>query len=112
FPSLLYFTAGNALFVGGPSWQAWSTNSTHFITASLAGLALAVILNVVGLDIAKWLSNAGAFGSWIPALLLIALGAVSWTRFGSATPIDRQSLIPSTGLKDVIFWSTIAFAFG
>src|SRR5436190_5218862 len=42
FPSLLYFTAGNALFVGGPSWQAWSTNSTYFITASLAGLALAV----------------------------------------------------------------------
>ena len=32
--------------------------------------------------------------------------------YGSATPITAQSLLPSTGLKDVIFWSTIAFAFG
>ena len=37
---------------------------------------------------------------------------MSWARFGSATPIDAASLIPSTSLKDVIFWSTIAFAFG
>ena len=33
-------------------------------------------------------------------------------RFGSATPITLRSLMPSTSLKDVIFWSTIAFAFG
>ena len=112
FPSLLYFTAGNALFVGGPSWQAWSSNSVYFIIVSMSGLAVAVVLNVVGLDIAKWLSNAGAVAGWIPASLLVVLGAISWWRFGSATPIDAQSLVPSTGLKDVIFWSTIAFAFG
>jgi amino acid transporter len=112
FPSLLYFAAGNALFIGGPSWQAWSTNSTYFITASMAGLALAVTLNVLGLNIGKWLSNAGGVAAWIPAGLLIVLGVVSWSRFGSATPIDAPSLMPSTSLKDVIFWSTIAFGFG
>jgi amino acid transporter len=37
---------------------------------------------------------------------------VSWARFGSATAINASTLIPSTSLKDVIFWSTIAFAFG
>ena len=31
FPALLYFAAANALFVGGPSWQALSSNSTYFI---------------------------------------------------------------------------------
>jgi len=40
------------------------------------------------------------------------LGAVSWSRFGSATPMPPQAFMPSTSLKDVIFWSTIAFAFG
>src|SRR5262245_13231090 len=49
FPSLLYFTAGNALFVGGPGWQAWSSNSAYFIAASMFGLTLAVVLNAVGL---------------------------------------------------------------
>ena len=28
FPGVLYFGAGNALFIGGPSWQSLSTNST------------------------------------------------------------------------------------
>src|SRR5262249_33706116 len=31
---------------------------------------------------------------------------------GSATVVDAHTIVPSTGLKDVIFWSTIAFAFG
>src|SRR5262245_50568662 len=112
FPSLLYFAAGNLLFVGGPTWQAWSSNSLYFMTASMIGLTFAVTVNVLGLDIGKWLSNAGGMAAWIVAGLLIVLGAVSWSRFGSATPIDRASLVPSTSLKDVIFWSTIAFAFG
>lgn len=112
FPSLLYFAAGNALFVGGASWQTWSANSSYFMVASLCGLAFAVTLNVVGVDIGKWLSNAGAIAGWIPAFLLIALGVTSWIRFGSATPMDAASFVPSTSLKDVIFWSTIAFAFG
>jgi glutamate:GABA antiporter len=112
FPGLLYFAAGNALFVGGPSWQSLSSNSAYFITVSMLGLALTVTLHVVGLNIGKWLNNVGAVASWIPAGALILLGAVSWSRFGSATPMDAAAFAPSTGLKDAIFWSTIAFAFG
>lgn len=112
FPSLLYFAAGNLLFVGGPSWQAWSSNSVYFMTVAVIGLTFAVSINVVGLDIGKWLNNVGGLSAWIVAGLLILLGAVSWSRFGSATVINASTLIPSTSLKDVIFWSTIAFAFG
>jgi amino acid transporter len=112
FPGVLYFAAGNALFMGGPSWQSLSTNSTYFIIVSMIGLAVAVWLNVVGLNVGKWLSNVGAIATWIPVALLIILGIVSWTRFGSATPMAAGAFVPSSGLKDVIFWSTIAFAFG
>jgi glutamate:GABA antiporter len=111
-PGLLYFAAANALFVGGPSWQSLSTSGTYFTVVSMAGLALAVTLNVVGLNVGKWLSNVGALASWIPAAALIALGFASWSRFGSATPMPAGAFVPSTGWKDVIFWSTIAFAFG
>jgi amino acid transporter len=112
YPSLLYFAAGNALFMGGASWQALSSSSTYFLIVSTIGLALAVALHVVGLGVGKWLSNVGAIASWIPAGLLIALGAWSWAQFGSATRIDAAALVPSAGLKDMVFWSTIAFAFG
>lgn len=112
FPGLLYFAAGNALFIGGTAWQSLSTNSAYFISVSMTGLAICVATNVVGLNVGKWLNNVGAIAGWIPALLLMALGAVSWSRFGSATPMNAHALVPSTSLKDVIFWSTIAFAFG
>jgi len=112
FPGLLYFAAANALYVGDPSWQALSTNSAYFIAVAMSGLIIALVLNIVGLDVGKWLNNVGAVAAWIPALLLIALGITSWGRFGSATPMHAGAFVPSTGLKDVIFWSTIAFAFG
>ncbi len=112
FPGLLYFAAANALFIGGDAWQSWSSNSAYFIVVAMTGLTLAVALNVVGLNIGKWLNNVGALASWVPAALLVVLGALSWRRFGPATPMPPSSFVPSTGLKDVIFWSTIAFAFG
>jgi len=112
FPGLLYFAAANALFIGGASWQSLADNHTYFVVVAVVGLALAVTLNVVGLNVGKWLNNVGAVAGWLPAILLIALGALAWRRFGSATPFTPTSLAPSTSLKDVIFWSTIAFAFG
>jgi amino acid transporter len=111
FPGLLYFAAANALFAGGPSVQALSSNSTYFLVVSVAGLTAAVALNVVGLNIGKWMTNVGALAAWVPMALLLAFGFYSWLKEGSATPITARSLMPGTGLKDVIFWSTIAFAF-
>ena len=111
-PGLLYYAAANALFMGGPSWQSLSANSTYFIAVAMAGLALTVAMNVVGLNVGKWLTNAGAIAGWIPAMLLMALGAVAWSRFGAATPMTAHALVPSMHVKDIIFWSTIAFAFG
>src|SRR5213078_826351 len=37
YPGLLYFAAGNALFVGGDRWQHLSNNSLYFIVFGLAG---------------------------------------------------------------------------
>src|SRR4030095_8985856 len=48
-----------------------------------AGLALGLALNIVGLNIGKWLHNLGAIGSWVPALMLIVMGTMAWLRFGA-----------------------------
>jgi len=114
FPGLLYFAAANALFIvpAGPTTQSLSASPPYFIAVAVAGLTIAVVLNIVGLNVGKWLSNAGAIASWVPVALLIAFGLYSWRRYGSATPITISSLKPGTGLKDLVFLSTIAFAFG
>jgi amino acid transporter len=112
YPALLYFAAGNALFIGGSRWQHLSTNSFYFIVVALGGLALGFTLNLVGLNIGKWLHNLGAVGSWLPALMLIVMGAIAWFKFGSATQFTRSTVFPSLDFKNVFFWSTVAFAFG
>lgn len=110
FPALLYFAAGNALFIGGTNGGALSATPAYFIAVALAGLTLATILNIYGLQVGKWLNNAGAISRWTVTLLLLALGGLAWFRFGPATPINAASIRPGLHIKDIIFWSVIAFA--
>ena len=112
YPGLLYFAAGNALFIGGDRWQRLSTNSLYFIVVALGGLALGFYLNLIGLNVGKWLHNLGAIGSWLPAVMLIVMGSAAWFRFGSATHFATSTVLPSLDFKNVFFWSTVAFAFG
>jgi amino acid transporter len=79
---------------------------------AVAGLTIAVALNVVGLNIGKWLSNAGAISGWIPFALLVGFGLYWWATQGSATSFTPATMTPGTSLKDLVFFSTIAFAFG
>jgi glutamate:GABA antiporter len=109
-PSILYFAAANALFLGGSRAHSLSNNSTYFIVFSMLGLALGLILNLVGVDIAKWLYNVGSLGTWVPAVILIVVGTLAWWKFGSATPINLHTIRPATHLKDLIFWATIVYA--
>ena len=110
-PGLLYFTASTALYMFGTRYTHLQDSPTYFITVAMIGLVIAATMNIVGLEVGKWLSAAGAIGAWIPMLLLIGMGLVAWARFGSATPITAHSLLPTTGLRDMVFWATIAFAF-
>jgi len=110
FPSLFYFTAAHALFIFGHHFDALQNSQSYFIIFSMIALLLAVGLNIVGLNIAKWLHNLGAIGLWIPGLVLVGMGIAAGMLYGSATPFTAQSFVPSTHLKDIIFWSTIAFS--
>jgi amino acid transporter len=110
FPGILYFAAGNALYVSSRASAQASASSGYFIVFSLAGLALATYLNLRGMAIAKWLNNLGAISRWLAGLILAFLGTTMWLKFGSATPFNRSGLVPSLQLTDLIFWATIAFA--
>ena len=112
FPGLLYFAAGNALFIGGSHFAGLSNSAPYYITFSLAGLGLALWLNLVGLNVGKHLHNIGAWATWVPIAVLMGMGLLAWRHFGSATSFAGPALVPSTRLTDIVFWSTLAFAFG
>jgi len=112
FPAVLYFAASNILFMRQSNWQHLSHNATFYIIFSLLTLSAATLLNVVGLDVGKWLHNIGAIAMWVPVSIVIVMGFIAWHRYGSATHFTAHSMIPSTHFNDIIFWSVLTFAFG
>jgi amino acid transporter len=110
FPAMLYYIAGNAVIIGGQRWQHLSSSPTYFIIASLSCLALATALNLVGLNIGKWLSNLGALVEWLVALGLIVIGVIAWLQFGAATEFTLAGFVPGLSLKNAIFWAAVVFA--
>jgi len=113
FPALLVSTAAIAAYVGGPSTVHLGDDGRFIAVVALAGLAIAVWLNVVGLNIGKWLPNLGAYGTWIPLAIFLVLAVWSFTRHGSATPFAAGDLIPkSFGFQSINLFGTLLFAFG
>jgi len=112
FPAVLYFAASNVLYMRQAEWGHLSANPTYYIIFALLTLTAATLLNIVGLDVGKWLHNLGALSMWIPVLIITGMGLIAYHRFGSATTFSLHTMTPSLRLNDIIFWSVLTFAFG
>ena len=111
FPAALYFAASNALYMRHDSLGHLEHNPTFFIVFALVTLTIATLMNLVGLDVGTWLHNLGALAMLIPAGIVILMGAIAYSRFGSATVFNVHTLTPSTQIKDIVFWSVLVYAF-
>ena len=111
FPGLLLASASMSAYVLGGRGAALAENRAFLIWGSLALLAIAVGLNIIGLNIGKWLQNAGGVGTYIPLMILVAVGAVVAWKHGSATHFTLRNMLPTVNWGTVNFWSQIAFAF-
>src|SRR5216684_6835247 len=71
FPGLLSASVAMSVFIGGPKYAWLADSKIYTLCASLALLVIAALLNIVGLNIGKWLQNAGGLGTYLPLLMLI-----------------------------------------
>jgi glutamate:GABA antiporter len=110
FGAVLYFAASSLLFMS-PRASHLADSNIYFLLFTTGMLVLITVLNVIGLGVGKWLNNLGAIGMALPVLILIALGALSFLHFGSATHFTWAGAVPRVQVRDLIFWSTIFFAF-
>jgi len=112
YPSLLLTSAAIFAYVGGPSFVHLADNKWFIAAFSLGNLWIALGLNLVGLRVGRWVQNLGAYGTWLPAMIFVALAAWSLVAHGSATPITAPALLPSRlDLPLLSLFATMTFAF-
>jgi len=111
FPGLLLASVAMSAYVLGGKGEDLAQNRTYLLAGSLILLAVAVFLNIIGLNIGKWLQNAGGVGTYVPLLILVGVAGVLWLKNGSLTHYTWANVIPTWNWDTVNFWSQIAFAF-
>ena len=111
FPGLLLASASMAAYIIGGRGAELAQDRTFLLSVSLGLLLVAVVLNIIGLNIGKWLQNAGGVGTYLPLVILGLVAVVVVFKHGSATHFTVQNMIPAWNWDTVNFWSQIAFAF-
>ena len=111
FPGLLLASAAMGAYIGGSSWGYLAQNRPFLLGGSLFLLFIAVGMNIVGLNVGKWLQNAGGVMTYLPLLLLVAVGGAIFMRHGSATHFTWANMLPRWDWETVNFWPQILFAF-
>ena len=112
YPNLLMSTAVVGTYVIGHGQTGLQDSWWYVLPATLAALWLAVLLNVVGIRTGKWLQNIGAIGTYLPGIVLVAMGVTAMLTRAPATPMPARALLPDLGnLSELNLWASIAFAF-
>jgi len=111
FPGLLLASVAMSAYVLGGKGAELAQNRTYLLVGSLVLLVVAVVLNIIGLNIGKWLQNAGGVGTYVPLLILVGVAGVLWLKNGSLTHYTWANVMPTWNWDTVNFWSQIAFAF-
>ena len=75
FPGLLLASASMGAYIVGGRGAELAQNRTFLLCVSLGLLLVAVVLNIIGLNIGKWLQNAGGVGTYVPLVILGSRGA-------------------------------------
>jgi glutamate:GABA antiporter len=104
-PTVMLYFVGVSVYVLGPGHQGLADNKVFASIASLTLLALLTLFNILGLGVGKWINNLGAIGTFVAAGVLIGLGVVIWSRFGTTIttadfkiPTDPKFVLNSFGV--------------
>ena len=82
-PTVMLYFVGVSVFILGSKHQSLADNRAFAFGVSFLLLVVLVVLNVVGLNVGKWINNLGGVGTGIAAAALIGLGLIVWMKFGT-----------------------------
>ncbi len=108
FPGLLLAGVAMAAYMFGPAGAHIAESRAYTVPVALAGLWIAAITNLVGIDAGKWTSNLGGLSTYATVIILVILAILVALHSGAAT---RFHAVPQVRFDTINFWSQIAFAF-
>ncbi len=112
YPTLLLSGAVQFTYAIGYGDTDLGEKWIYVLPFTLVGLALATVLNVVGLGTGKWLQNIGGIAGYLPGAILVVGGVFAFFTMPSANPFRASQLKPDFGNLPLLnLWATIAFAF-
>ncbi len=104
-PTVMLYFVGVSVYALGPGHQKLAEDPTFASTTSIVLLCLLTVVNILGLGVGKWINNLGAIGTFIAAAVLIGLGIIVWSRFGTSVtltdfkiPSDFKFVLNSFGV--------------
>jgi glutamate:GABA antiporter len=104
-PTVMLYFVGVCVYTFGPGHQGLADNKLFAAITSLTLLALLTFFNILGLGVGKWVNNLGAIGTFVAAAVLLGLGVVIWSHFGTsltradfAIPANPKFVLNSFGV--------------
>jgi len=104
-PTVMLYFVGVSVYVLGPGHQKLADGGPFPPIASITLLVILTVFNILGLGVGKWINNLGAIGTFVAAGVLIGLGVVVWSRFGTTitaadfkVPADPKFVLNSFGV--------------
>lgn len=113
FPTALLLISSSVPYLLGPEYIALKDDLTYNSIFCLGVLWAVTLLNIGGMEKAKWVQNLGALASWLAIALLVIVGVWYVQEFGLAQPFSRELLIPDwTDYRVWPFFAAVVFSFG
>ncbi len=112
-PTVMLLVSISFLYIFGDDFLSLADNPWYNLLVCLGILWLVTVLNILGMERAKWVQNVGGIATWICIAFLLIVGIVFITNHGSAHPFSPGKLLPDvTDFSVLPFFAIIAFCFG
>lgn len=112
-PTVLILVSVSCLYMFGDRYLGLADSPLYNTILYLGIVWLVTVLNVLGMERAKWVQNIGGIAIWICIAMLLVLGIVFITNHESGHPLSPDRLIPDiTDFSLLPFFAIVAFCFG
>jgi amino acid transporter len=113
FPTLLLLASTSALYIFGEAYLGMADDPVYSACMSLGILWAVIILNILGIEKAKWIQNVGGTAVWMGVGLLVVTGLSYMSGHESAHSFSPDKLFMDfTDLSVLGYFGMVAFCFG